>query len=158
MFLSNKFNLIIYASLTLSIGCLNVPAFAKTVQKCVKVDKMDIADLFDRWNRSLQTGDPTKVAKNYVSDAVLLPTLSKIPRLTDSERREYFKEFLIKEPVGRIDSRTIRLGCNKAVDTGTYTFSFKDASKVSARYTFTYFWNGSRWLITTHHSSVTPDN
>lgn len=133
-----------------------ITALAKTTQKCVKVDKMEIAHLFDRWNRSLQTDNPSKVAENYVSDAVLLPTLSNRPRLTNRERQDYFKDFLKKKPYGKVDSRTIRLGCNKAIDTGTYTFSFKDGSKVSARYTYTYAWNGAQWLITTHHSSAAP--
>lgn len=157
MIFNYRFAFIICASFAVNIASGEISALAATTQKCVKVDIADIAHLFDRWNRSLQTGDAAKVAKNYASDAVLLPTLSNKPRLTDSERKDYFKEFLKKKPVGKINSRTIRLGCNKAVDTGTYTFGFKDGTKVSARYTFTYFWNGTQWLITTHHSSAAPE-
>lgn len=145
---------------------ISSPAFALSVdsgqpgnselRKCVVVSKMEIAALFDRWNRSLETGDAQKVAANYAHDAVLLPTLSPQTRLTDDERIDYFKSFIKKGPVGHIDNRTIRRGCDEAIDTGNYIFTFKDGSKARARYTFTYGWNGEKWLITSHHSSALP--
>ncbi|HHR6391300.1 TPA: SgcJ/EcaC family oxidoreductase [Providencia alcalifaciens] len=125
---------------------------------CVKADKVDIERLFDRWNASLKTGDAKKVSDNYLADSVLLPTLSNKVRLTDAERVNYFEHFLEKKPVGKIDTRTIRIGCNKAIDTGTYTFTFADKTEVSARYTFTYTWNGSEWKISSHHSSSMPES
>ncbi|EDD3288237.1 DUF4440 domain-containing protein, partial [Salmonella enterica subsp. enterica serovar Rissen] len=100
---------------------------------------------------------PQMVSENYLSDAVLLPTVSNKARLTDAERVDYFEHFLAKKPTGKIDMRTIRLGCNKAIDTGTYTFTFADKSTVSARYTFTYAWDGKEWKISTHHSSAMPE-
>lgn len=131
-------------------------AFAQEKTPCVKINESEVAAMFDRWNDSLQTGDAKTVAENYLSDAVLLPTLSDKARLTDEERIDYFKKFLAKKPVGKIDSRTIRIGCNKAIDTGHYTFTFGDGSQAAARYTFTYSWNGEKWLISTHHSSARP--
>lgn len=125
---------------------------------CVKADKTDIEGLFDRWNASLKTGDAKKVSDNYLTDAVLLPTVSNKVRLTDAERVDYFEHFLEKKPVGKIDTRTIRIGCNKAIDTGTYTFTFADKTEVSARYTFTYAWNGNEWKISSHHSSAMPES
>ncbi|EPV3677957.1 MULTISPECIES: SgcJ/EcaC family oxidoreductase [Enterobacter cloacae complex] len=125
---------------------------------CVKADKAAIEGLFDRWNASLKTGDAKKVADTYLTDAVLLPTVSNQVRLTDAERVDYFEHFLKKKPVGKIDSRTIRIGCNKAIDTGTYTFTFADKTTVSARYTFTYAWDGSDWKISSHHSSAMPES
>ncbi|HCD3742369.1 TPA: SgcJ/EcaC family oxidoreductase, partial [Enterobacter hormaechei] len=116
-----------------------------------------IEALFDKWNESLKTGNAQTVSENYLSDAVLLPTVSNKARLTDAERVDYFEHFLAKKPTGKIDMRTIRLGCNKAIDTGTYTFTFADKSTVSARYTFTYAWDGKEWKISTHHSSAMPE-
>jgi hypothetical protein len=44
------------------------------------------------------------------------------------------------------------------MDAGLYTFVFaKTGSKVKARYSYTYRWDGSRWLITSHHSSAMPE-
>lgn len=113
--------------------------------------------MFTKWNDSLATGDAEKVADLYVSDAVLLPTISNQVRLTNQERIDYFNDFLKKGPQGKIDSRTIRIGCNKAIDTGVYTFTFKDNSQVTARYTFTYVWDDNSWKISTHHSSAMPE-
>ncbi|MBS1204898.1 MAG: signal peptide protein [Proteobacteria bacterium] len=132
-------------------------SLAATTTSCAKVERTQIEALFEKWNASLQTGDAKKVSENYLSDAVLLPTVSNKVRLTDEERIDYFEHFLEKKPVGKIDSRTIRLGCNKAIDIGTYTFTFADKTKVSARYTFTYIWDGKEWKISSHHSSAMPE-
>lgn len=132
-------------------------AFAQESTPCVKMTEAEVAAMFERWNDSLKTGDAKTVSDHYLSDAVLLPTLSNKVRLTDEERIDYFKKFLAKKPVGHIDSRTVRIGCNKAVDIGTYTFTFSNGSKTAARYTFTYSWNGEKWLISSHHSSVMPE-
>jgi len=114
--------------------------------------------LFDRWNRSLQTGDPHKVVANYAERSILLPTVSNKPRLTAAEKEDYFHHFLENKPVGRIDSRSVEIGCNSAVDAGLYTFTFgTTGAQVKARYTYTYKWDGSQWLITSHHSSAMPE-
>jgi uncharacterized protein (TIGR02246 family) len=132
-------------------------ATAKTMT-CAPASEKEIARLFDRWNTSLATLDPEEVAKNYSENSVLLATLANKPRLTRPERIEYFKHFLEKKPKGHIDSRDIKIGCNWAVDVGTYTFTFKDGSKVPARYTYTYEFEHGKWLITSHHSSMMPEN
>ena len=95
---------------------------------------------------------------NYTDNAVLLATISNAPRVTSAERLAYFKDFLTKHPIGKIDSRTISIGCNKAIDTGLYTFTLKNGKKLHARYTFTYLWNGHQWLISSHHSSILPES
>ncbi|WP_312629967.1 SgcJ/EcaC family oxidoreductase [Scandinavium sp.] len=144
-------------SLAVALSLLSVHAFAQETNNCVHVNQSQIEGLFDRWNASLKTGDAKTVSNNYLSDAVLLPTVSNHVRLTDAERVDYFEHFLQKKPTGKIDSRTIRLGCNKAIDTGVYTFTFDDKSTVTARYTFTYAWDGKDWKISSHHSSAMPE-
>ncbi len=114
--------------------------------------------MFERWNRSLQTGDPQKVAANYAERSILLPTVSNKPRLTAVEKEEYFHHFLANKPIGKIDSRTIEIGCTTAVDAGLYTFTFgATGAQVKACYTYTYKWDGKQWLITSHHSSAMPE-
>lgn len=132
------------------------PAGAKT-QVCHAASEAKIAALFDRWNASLKTGDAEKVADNYAPRSILLPTLSNTPRLTRDEKLDYFHHFLEKKPQGKIDRRMIQIGCNTAFDAGLYTFSFGDGSQVKARYTYTYGYQGGRWLITSHHSSAMPE-
>jgi hypothetical protein len=54
--------------------------------------------------------------------------------------------------------RFVEIGCNSAVDAGLYTFTFaKTGDVVKARYSYTYRWDGSTWLITSHHSSAMPE-
>ncbi|MFJ2992456.1 SgcJ/EcaC family oxidoreductase [Pandoraea sp. NPDC087047] len=130
-------------------------AFARS-ETCHATQQKEIASLFDRWNTALASGDPAKVDANYAPDAVLLPTLSDEVRTTSKAREDYFTHFLEHKPTGKIDFREIKIGCNTAIDTGNYTFTFDDGSKVAARYTFTYSWHHGKWLITTHHSSQMP--
>jgi uncharacterized protein (TIGR02246 family) len=145
------------------VGCAanqgaSMNAQASRSESCKVTSDQEIAALFDRWNQSLQTGDPHKVVANYADRSILLPTVSNQPRLTPSEREDYFHHFLENGPSGKIDMRKIFLGCNSAVDAGLYTFTFaKTGAVVSARYTYTYAWDGSQWLITSHHSSAMPE-
>ena len=133
-------------------------AQATRTETCKVTTEKEIASLFDRWNQSLQTGDPHKVVANYAERSILLPTVSNKPRLTPAEREDYFHHFLADRPSGKIDLRFVEIGCNTAVDAGLYTFTFaKTGAVASGRYSYTYRWDGSKWLITSHHSSVMPE-
>ncbi|MBO9535973.1 SgcJ/EcaC family oxidoreductase [Herbaspirillum sp.] len=144
------------ASLAALALAATTTAYAKS-EVCHAASEKQIASLFDRWNASLQTGDPKKVVANYAKKSVLLPTVSNKPRLTAEAKEDYFEHFLERKPVGSIDSRSIEIDCNSAIDVGLYTFKFADGSEVKARYTFTYKWNGRQWLISSHHSSAMPE-
>jgi uncharacterized protein (TIGR02246 family) len=125
---------------------------------CPRASEQDIAALFDRWNASLQTGDPHQVVANYATRSILLPTVSNVPRLTPADKEDYFKHFLQSRPSGVIDLRFVDIACDTAVDAGLYTFTFGATGQVvHARYTFTYRWEGGKWLITSHHSSAMPE-
>jgi hypothetical protein len=98
------------------------------------------------------------VGANYAERSILLPTVSNKPRLTPAEREDYFRHFLEDRPSGKIDLHFVEIGCNTAVDAGLYTFKFaKTGAVVSGRYSYTYRWDGSKWLITSHHSSAMPE-
>jgi uncharacterized protein (TIGR02246 family) len=129
--------------------------------RCVHVTERQIADLFERWNDALKTGNAGKVVALYTSDAVLLPTLKNGPLVGHPAISEYFEDdFLPKKPSGAINGKhNIRIGCNMAVDAGLYTFTFgkPDLPPAEARYTYVYKYDGRRWLIVHHHSSVRPE-
>jgi len=117
-----------------------------------------IRALFDRWNRSLMSGDPEKVVECYAPDAVLLPTFSAGPCLTQAERRGYFEHFMRKKPRGRIDESHVRIFGDIAVDSGLYSFVLADGRITRARYTFVYRRDGNGgWKIIEHHSSALPE-
>ena len=131
---------------------------AGRTETCRASNEQEIAALFERWNRSLQSGDAHAVVANYAEHSILLPTLSNKPRATAAEKEDYFHHFLQGKPAGVIDWHAIEIDCNSAVDSGLYTFTFAaDGKQVKARYTFTYKWFGDRWLITSHHSSAMPE-
>jgi hypothetical protein len=61
----------IVAALALA-GCASSPEYpgkkythVPRVEKCKPTSEKKVAALFDRWNDSLQTGDPHKVVANY---------------------------------------------------------------------------------------------
>lgn len=127
---------------------------------CTPLTPKKIAALFDRWNNSLKTKNPEKVAANYAADAILLPTLSNIPRTNHAQIIDYFTSFLKANPVGKIDQRVIRYGDDWATDTGLYTFELTQNGKrqeVEARYSFVYECINGHWLIIHHHSSSMPE-
>lgn len=133
-------------------------------ENCKGTNEEEIKKLFDRWNDSLSK-DSQDVVANYAVNSTLLPTMfvSGVEGMltTESQKKEYFKHFLEKQPKGKITDRQIYIGCNTAVDTGLYTFTFSSGvppnPPVNARYTFTYDWDGKQWLITSHHSSKVPE-
>jgi len=128
------------------------------VEVCKATSEQEIASLFDRWNNALQTGNPEAVVANYAPRSILLPTVSNTPRVTPAEKLDYFEHFLENKPSGRIDFSMIDIGCNTAIDSGLYTFTFgTTGAVVHARYTYTYEWDGNQWLITSHHSSAMPE-
>lgn len=155
--------LILLAVVVALAGCASgqkmpIGASAPGTEICRETSEEEIASLFDRWNRSLMTGKPGEVSANYAERSILLPTMSNQPRLTSDEKEDYFRHFMEDRPSGRIDMRFIEIGCNTAVDAGLYTFTFaRTGEEVSGRYSFTYHWNGSEWLITSHHSSAMPE-
>lgn len=132
---------------------------ASEVVVCAPATLRLAEDLFDRWNEALRSGDAKRVSRCYAEDAVLLPTVSNVPRLSRSEIHDYFEHFLQKQPLGTVDQRNVKIGCNKITDAGVYTFRIIDAGKtehVPARYTFVYENHDGEWLIAHHHSSLMP--
>ena len=85
-----------------------LPVQAEVTMTCTKTSAQEIAALFDRWNASLATLDPDKMAALYAPDAVLLPTVSNKPRTNHEEIRDYFVHFLEKKPQGKIDFASSR--------------------------------------------------
>lgn len=119
--------------------------------------KDKVTALFKDWNHALQTGDAKKVAQLYETTGILLPTMSNKVRHDREEIEDYFVHFISKGPVGNIDESNIRMFGDIAINSGIYTFTFKDDSVVQARFTFVYRWNGQAWKIIEHHSSVMPE-
>lgn len=136
---------------------IDVPA--EEVEVCAPATLRVTEELFERWNEALKSGDAEQVSECYLKDAVLLPTVSNVPRLSRTEIKEYFEHFLKKQPLGEVNQRNVKIGCNKITDAGLYTFRIIDEGKIEyvpARYTFVYENHDGEWLIAHHHSSLMP--
>ncbi len=147
----------VWVSLAAMMAFLPMQLSANVAQSCVMPTEDEVAQLFERWNTSLATGDPAKVAANYLDNAVLLPTVSNEMRTDIQTIEAYFVDFLDKQPQGVIDQRVITRGCNSASDVGIYTFTFKGGEQVQARYSYIYDYIKGQWLIRHHHSSAMPE-
>jgi len=123
-----------------------------------EISEGQVRSMFYLWNNALATGDSRIVAGLYASDAVLLPTVSDIPRTSFDTIKDYFDNFLKNKPQGTILDGKIKIGDGWAKDAGIYEFTMgKDGSKVKARYSFIYIYSGGRWRILHHHSSMMPE-
>lgn len=119
----------------------------------------EIVKLFDQWNDALETGDPDAVVKLYAERAILEPTVSNRVRHNREEIRDYFVHFLARGPSGKIDESNVRIYGGLAINSGCYTFRFKNGpvEQACARFTFVYQWIDGEWLIVEHHSSLMPE-
>jgi uncharacterized protein (TIGR02246 family) len=132
-------------------------------QDCAVPSEADLNAQFDRFNAAWATKNPDTVTALFDNDGVLLATVAARPRTTPADIRDYFVGFLKGSPVGKIDTSTIKAGCNWALRAGTWTVSLTNPatgakSDVKARYTFHYQRDGANWEIEHLHSSVLPAN
>ena len=118
----------------------------------------DVLGLFDQWNTALSTLNPDTVTALYADNAVLLPTVSNQVRHNHEEIRDYFVGFLQKSPQGVVDEFNVNiLSDTHVTNSGVYTFTFGDGSKVSARFSYLYVASNDGWKILQHHSSAMPE-
>jgi len=118
----------------------------------------EVKDLFQLWNNALATEDPDQVAQRYASKAVLLPTVSDVPRTDYALIKDYFVSFLKKKPQGEILESNVIIGHNWCQDAGIYEFTMgATGDKVKGRYSFVYVFEDGEWKISHHHSSVMPE-
>lgn len=122
------------------------------------ISESEVRRLFYLWNDALATLNSHTVADRYARQAVLLPTVSDIPRTTREGIVDYFDHFLQKRPQGVILDSFVRIGDNWCQDTGIYEFTMgTTGDKVKARYSFVYTFEGGEWKIAHHHSSMMPE-
>lgn len=149
------------AGITLAASA--IPANAKTkASSCHRMTAAQADTQFNAFNGAWATGDPDKVTALFDDDAVLLATVSNTPRGDYPAIRDYFVKFLKGKPVGRIETTTIKSGCNWLLRMGTWTVTLTDPATgvkndVKARYTFLYQFEDGKWKIEHLHSSMMPE-
>jgi uncharacterized protein (TIGR02246 family) len=147
-----------------SVAIITVPAQAKMAksQKCAVVSQAQVEGLFTDFNNAWATKNPDTVTALFAKDAVLLATVSNKPRTDHAGIRDYFVGFLKPNPVGTIDTSTVKIGCDTASRVGTWTVTVTDTetgakTDIKARYSFIYKMEGGKWKIDHLHSSKMPE-
>ena len=146
-----------------AFGLLAVPGLAQArgPVACVVPSAAQVEAQFSKFNAAWATKNPDTVTALFANDAVLLPTLSPVPRTDKAGIRDYFVGFLKGSPQARIDSSKVFAACRWAARVGTWTVMLKDAetgaaSEVHARYSFIYSYRHGHWQIAHLHSSLDP--
>ena len=121
------------------------------------IEEKEILELFELWNNAIQSNEPRNVVTLYDESAILLPTISNKVRHNHDEIMDYFVNFLAKNPVGKINKSNVRIFDDIAINSGIYTFNFKDGTSAQARFTFVYRIINKQWKIIEHHSSLLPE-
>lgn len=150
------------------VAALTVPAIvhAKSPAKaqgmtCAPVTTAAVESQFKIFNDAWATKNPDTVTALFAKDGVLLATVSNTPRTTPDAIKDYFVSFLKGDPVGTINTSTIKLGCNVAYRMGTWTVALTNQNSgarndVKARYTFIYTYENRAWKVQHLHSSMMP--
>lgn len=143
-----------------AIGHARTPAKTAT-PVCAPVTTAAVESQFKMFNDAFATKNPDTVTKLFAKDGVLLATVSNTPRTTPEAIKDYFVSFLKGDPVGTIDTSTVKLGCNMAARMGTWTVALTNQNSgmrndVKARYTFIYTYQDGAWKIAHLHSSMMP--
>lgn len=154
--------------LTLTAGGLALAACSPSsgseagAASCHTADQAALDAKFTEFNNAWATKNPDTVTALFDDDAVLLATVSNTPRKDPAQVRDYFVKFLQNSPVGKIDTTTVKSGCDWALRMGTWTVTLTDPktgakNDLKARYTFLYQFEDGQWKIEHLHSSAMPE-
>ena len=129
--------------------------------KCAAIPAGAPDALFRKFNAAWASKNPDTVADLFSRDAVLLATVSNVPRTDRAGIRDYFVSFLKGSPVGTRNTSNVREGCNLLTDVGTWTVGLTNQNSgvrnnVKARYSLIYKYEDGIWKIAHLHSSMMP--
>lgn len=115
----------------------------------------------DEWIQTVCRHNPNEVILRYAEDGVLVGTVAQKIKQGRAEIKTYFDMFLAKKDLcGTYTSHLVQAYDDWAIDSGTYTFTWKEGGKqvvVPARFTFVYRKTDEGWKIANHHSSALPE-
>jgi hypothetical protein len=124
--------------------------------------EQEIINAGAEWAEGLQSGYVDAILRLYDERAVLWGTLSQIRRADHDLIRKYFENLMSHEGIKvEFTSSLIRHYGDIALNTGTYTFSWRDGNRkvsIPSRFSFVYWYSYGNWRIIDHHSSIVPDS
>mgnify|MGYP003146750008 CR=1 FL=1 len=124
--------------------------------------KEQIIGLSDQWLMAVCSHNATAVADKYASNGILVGTVAERIKVGRKDIKTYFDRFLQKPALcGRFENHIVQLFDGLAINSGTYTFGWKEGEEevfVPARFTFVYCYTpADGWKIANHHSSALPE-
>jgi uncharacterized protein (TIGR02246 family) len=128
---------------------------------CHRITEAGVIDLYNRWSEALQTKQIAAVMAKYADDATFFPTFQNGPLVGSDAIGKYFTGLIKQSVQAKVESRSIRIGCDMAFDDGLYTLSVDgdrpgSRKETKARYTFVYTPVQGKWRIVHQHSSAVP--
>ena len=124
----------------------------------------DVRAATTAWVAAFNAADVEALAALYLPDAVLWGTTSPVLIVGAQGIRHYFHQACgaeVKPTIG-LKSEHVRVFGDVAVNSGSYRISRQPApgqiDVLPARFSFVYRLAPAGWLITDHHSSVSPSN
>jgi hypothetical protein len=112
------------------------------------------------WAAAISARNAQTIASLYDRKAFLYATFKNVLD-TPAEIKDYFIKLTKHDDLTVKFNRVhIRTYGDVAINSGTYTFSYKENDKtikVPGRYTFVYLKTKSGWMIIDHHSSIMPE-
>jgi uncharacterized protein (TIGR02246 family) len=122
------------------------------------IAESQVRDLFQVWQRALVSLDPKVVADLYTRNAVVFPMDSDTPRNSRDAVQDYYRTFLKRGPVAKLQDSFVQISSNWAKHIGMYEIAMQDKrEKIRCRFSFLYTFEEGQWRIAHHHASVMPE-
>jgi uncharacterized protein (TIGR02246 family) len=139
-------------------------SFAVSEIAQIQQRERDVRAATAAWVAAFNAADVEALAALYLPDAVLWGTTSPVLIVGAQGIRHYFDQACgaeVKPTIG-LKSEHVRVFGDVAVNSGSYRISRQPApgqiDVLPARFSFVYRLAPAGWLITDHHSSVSPSN
>jgi uncharacterized protein (TIGR02246 family) len=124
---------------------------------CVPATQDDFIDALEQWNINAATGHPDKMTRLYAQHGTFVPGNGTEPRIGYDAIRHHFVYALQNQPQLKVLTRDIRIGCEIAIDSGTYVLTTGPGNTRQSqtyRYSLIYTRYNNAWLIEHHHASL----
>lgn len=123
--------------------------------------KKSVVTALDEWKKALVSGKAENVVNKFANETILYATLANEPLKTKEQLTKYFEGLQAKKDLNvKVTELNTQVFGNVAVNSGLWTFSFKDESdkevQVPARFNMVYEKQNGNWIIVNMHSSKLP--
>jgi len=146
--------------IALILSLYTIVSYGSVDPEFIAAEKAAIKRASNEWATALAGKDPQKVIDLYDDETYLYATFKN--KIDDHEGlTNYFSNLMKKKELKvKFDDENVRVYGGTAINSGLYTFIYKDNDKTvktPARFTFVYTLTPDGWMIIDHHSSQLPE-